>query len=64
MIDFVPKTDSQVRRLLINREDIFPDYVQSEFEKSFGRDFDIEASERVNDSERTMYLMRRKPGEV
>ncbi len=64
MIEFVPKNDSQVRRLLINREDIFPDYVQSEFEKSFGRDFDIEASERVNDSERTMYLMRRKPGEV
>ncbi|OGV89347.1 hypothetical protein A2Z41_00690, partial [Microgenomates group bacterium RBG_19FT_COMBO_39_10] len=32
IIEFVPKTDSQVQRLLLNRKDIFSDYNQANFE--------------------------------
>jgi hypothetical protein len=32
IIEFVPKGDSQVERLLRTREDIFPDYTEHDFE--------------------------------
>ncbi len=60
IIEFVPKTDSQVQRLLLTREDIFSDYTQQVFESKFGEYFTIQTSVRTKDSERTLYLMRRK----
>jgi ribosomal protein L11 methylase PrmA len=60
IIEFVPKNDSQVQRLLATREDIFPDYVQSVFEKEFSEYFDIRQSSKIIDSERTLYLMQKK----
>jgi hypothetical protein len=60
IIEFVPKDDSQVRRLLVTREDIFVDYTQSRFEEAFGRAFEILRSEPVRDSGRTLYLMKAK----
>ena len=60
VIEFVPKSDSQVQRLLSTREDVFPDYVQPVFEREFGRYFSIEDSVRIGGSERTMYLMKRR----
>lgn len=59
IIEFVPKSDSQVIRLLATREDIFPDYTEVGFEQAFGKFFDIAAKERVEGSERRLYLMRR-----
>jgi ribosomal protein L11 methylase PrmA len=59
IIEFVPKTDSQVQRLLASREDVFSNYNQHRFEEAFCAHFDILASQRLRDSERTMYLMRR-----
>jgi hypothetical protein len=59
IIEFVPKTDSQVQRLLSTRGDIFPDYVQQAFEKEFSRYFAIEDSANIRDSQRILYLMRR-----
>ncbi|MFB3854684.1 MAG: class I SAM-dependent methyltransferase [Vicinamibacterales bacterium] len=61
IVEFVPKSDSQVRRLLASREDVFPDYDEGVFEKSFRSSFTIEASLRLQQSERTLYLMRRLP---
>jgi len=58
IIEFVPKSDSQVQRLLSTREDIFPDYTQPAFEREFSRYFEVRESIRINDSERTLYLMR------
>jgi len=58
IIEFVPKDDPQVARLLASREDVFPDYHQREFERCFRRYFDIEASDPIPDSGRVMYLMR------
>jgi ribosomal protein L11 methylase PrmA len=58
IIEFVPKADSQVARLLATREDIFRDYKQSGFEQAFSQHFSIEQSVDVPESERTLYLMK------
>jgi ribosomal protein L11 methylase PrmA len=60
VIEFVPKGDSQVTRLLATREDIFPEYEPVSFERAFSRHFDILDTRRVQDSQRTLYLMRRR----
>lgn len=58
IIEFVPKSDSQVQRLLSTREDIFPHYTQEGFESAFSRYFHIERREPIRTTERTLYLMR------
>ncbi|MBI2855097.1 MAG: SAM-dependent methyltransferase [Chloroflexi bacterium] len=60
IIEFVPKSDSQVQRLLAAREDVFADYAQPDFERSFGEYFTIQDSVRIIDSERVLYLMVRR----
>jgi ribosomal protein L11 methylase PrmA len=62
IIEFVPKEDSQVQRLLAAREDIFPDYTQAGFEAAFGGYFQIEEAVPIPDTVRTLYLMRRGAG--
>ncbi len=58
--EFVPKNDSQVRRLLATREDIFPAYTQPDFEREFGERFAIRDSRKIRDSDRTLYLLERE----
>lgn len=60
IIEFVPKEDSMVRRMLATREDIFPDYSQSGFETAFGEYFTIEATAPVEDTLRTLYHMKNR----
>ena len=60
IIEFVPKSDSQVKRLLVSREDIFPDYNKESFEREFSKYFTIRNSAKIYDSERTLYLMERR----
>ncbi len=60
IVEFVPKSDSQVQRLLATREDIFVDYTQQAFEREFAGYFNLERSQPINGSERTLYLMRRR----
>jgi hypothetical protein len=60
IIEFIPKEDSQVRRLLVCREDIFDGYTQERFEEEFGACFEIERTEKMLDTQRTLYLMRRR----
>jgi len=60
IIEFVPKNDSQVQRLLRTREDIFPDYNQEHFEQAFSLHFLILKSQVLPDTLRTIYLMRQK----
>ena len=60
IIEFVPKADSQVKRLLATREDIFPDYTEAGFEAAFSDFFEISQKDKVSDSERTLFLMTRK----
>jgi hypothetical protein len=60
IIEFVPKGDSNARRLLSTREDIFPDYAEGPFEAAFGGYFAIERRSPVPGTERTLYLMRKR----
>jgi hypothetical protein len=60
VIEFVPKTDSQVQRMLSSRDDIFDEYTQPAFEEAFGRLFTIEATEPILDTRRLLYVMRRR----
>jgi hypothetical protein len=59
MIEFVPKKDTQVQRLLAARKDIFAEYTREDFERSFNVDFKILSCEEVGGSERVIYLMER-----
>ena len=61
IIEFIPKSDSQVQKLLSTREDIFPNYTQGNFENGFKDFFKIQSSVKIKDSQRTLYLMERKP---
>lgn len=60
IIEFVPKSDSQVQRLLSTRQDIFPEYTQYFFEYEFKRYFTILSSTKITNSKRIIYLMRKK----
>ncbi len=60
VVEFVPKSDSQVKRLLASREDIFGQYHVDGFRQAFGERFTIEREMPVQGSERTLFLMRRR----
>jgi hypothetical protein len=60
VIEFVPKKDSQVQRLLAAREDIFPDYTVQGFERAFTPRFEIHRCDPIGDSHRQLYLMQRR----
>jgi hypothetical protein len=64
IIEFVPKSDAQVTRLLLSRPDIFPTYTKEGFEAAFSRYFRIEAAEHIQDSERWLYRMAALPQAV
>ena len=60
IIEFVPKTDSQVELLLKTRVDIFDNYTQEKFEECFKKYYKIVEKNKIEDSNRTLYLMERK----
>lgn len=60
IIEFVPKQDSQVKRMLASREDIFNAYNIETFEREFSRKFNILKSVGITGSTRTLYLMQKK----
>jgi len=60
VVEFVPKGDSQLQRMLATREDIFERYTRSDFEAAFDAWFTIEQVIPVRDAERIMYVMRRR----
>jgi ribosomal protein L11 methylase PrmA len=57
VIEFVPKSDSQVQKLLVSREDIFPMYTRQGFEDAFKQRFKICEAVNVHEAERVLYLM-------
>jgi hypothetical protein len=60
IIEFVPKDDSQVKRLLFSREDIFSRYGAEGFIGAFEKHFEIMKTHKIADSGRTLYLMKRR----
>jgi hypothetical protein len=57
-IEFVPKSDTQVQRLLRNRDDVFAHYAQDAFEQAFAARFEILRRMPLPGSERVLYWMR------
>ncbi|HSQ34623.1 MAG TPA: class I SAM-dependent methyltransferase [Candidatus Binatia bacterium] len=60
IIEFIPKEDSQVQRLLSSREDVFPAYHVRAFEEEFSRFFSIARCEKLSPSDRSLYLLKNK----
>lgn len=60
IIEWVPKDDSQVQKLLASRQDIFSGYNVEGFEAAFGGHFSIREEVPLQDSHRVLYLMERK----
>jgi hypothetical protein len=60
VIEWVPKSDSQVQKLLRTRRDIFDGYTREGFESAFGTRFHVREAADVNQSERRMYLLERR----
>lgn len=60
IVEFVPKEDSQVQRLLTTREDIFDRYTRGDFEWEFGNFFTILETKEIGGSQRILYLMKNK----
>ena len=52
----VPKEYAQ--RLLATREDVFKDYTREAFEEVFGQAYEIIRKADINESKRTLYLLR------
>lgn len=59
VIEFVPKSDVQVQRLLANREDIFTEYTDQGFEDNFSRHFNIDERHEIAGCDRVFYRMSR-----
>ena len=60
LLEFVPLEDSQVRRLLAARENIFPKYNLEGCLEAFGRHFFLESRRSILDSERTLLVLRKR----
>ncbi len=61
LIEWVPKEDPMVRRLLATREDIFPDYTEDGFRAAFERDWTVLGRRPVEGTLRMMYLLELRP---
>lgn len=59
IIEFIPKSDPQVVKVLAAREDIFDQYTEEIFRYEFKRFFSIEQEAPVENSGRTLFLMKR-----
>ncbi|WP_246225584.1 class I SAM-dependent methyltransferase [Rhizobium daejeonense] len=59
VIEFVPKTDPTVQKMLALREDIFRNYDASEFERQLAASAEIVRAEVVSQSERVLFQYRR-----
>jgi len=60
IVEFVPKSDSQVQRLLSTRKDVFAEYDREHFEPAFADYFVIEESVSIKESQRILYRMTRR----
>ncbi len=58
IVEFVPKQDAQVGRLLRSRRDVFAGYTQEAFEAAFAERFRLQSAEPLPGSGRRLYLWR------
>ena len=60
VVEWVPKSDSQVQKLLRTRKDIFDGYTREGFESAFAARFHIRESTGIRESERRLYLLEKR----
>lgn len=60
LIEFIPKEDVQVQRMLSVREDIFSAYTQDDFEAAFGAYYTIVHKDHVRGSSRVLYTLQKR----
>jgi hypothetical protein len=58
LVEFVPKSDPQVREMLSLREDVFPDYTEDGFRTAVEGPFEVHRREPIEGSDRSLYLLR------
>lgn len=59
IIEFVPKKDSQVKKLLASRKDIFSEYNEHNFQTIFNQYFKLISKSNVKNSLRTIYFYKK-----
>ena len=59
IVEFVPRHDPQVNRLLLNRKDVFEDYTEDHFREAFSKYFSVLSEASVADTDRKLFLMQR-----
>ncbi len=57
IIEWVPKQDSQVQRLLASRKDIFSSYTEERFVVAVKEFFEIECRTEIDSSDRVIYSL-------
>jgi len=60
VIEWVPKSDSQVQKLMRSRKDIFDGYTREGFESAFEARFKVKAAVDIPDTERRLYLLENR----
>lgn len=60
IIEFIPKHDPQVKKLLQVRQDIFTDYDRIHFQEEFSRFFELVSQQIIKDTERELFLFKLK----
>jgi ribosomal protein L11 methylase PrmA len=55
VVEFVPRADPMVQRLLSTRKDVYGDYDEAQFEAALSREFAIEERHQLPGSERILY---------
>lgn len=60
LIEFVPKADPQVKKLLVTRRDIFKDYSEERFRAEFSRYYTFADEQAIPGSERKLFLLKKK----
>ena len=61
IVEFVPREDAMVQRLLATREDVFQGYTEEGFREAFGCFFDIRQVVPIEGTQRTMFRLQRRP---
>lgn len=61
LIEFIPKTDAQVKRLLAFRRDIFNEYSEDKFVLAFRKHFSVSQKISLGNNGRNLYIMRLLP---
>ncbi len=60
VVEFVPKEDAMVQRLLATRKDVFAEYTMEGFETAFARDWDVAESALIEGTSRVLLRLIRR----